>query len=218
MGTEIKRGQLATGRKSLSDSTGISEQSLRTCITRLKSTSEITIVSTSLFSIITVCNYDSYQSNEIEINQPVNQQINFPSTSDQPAINHKQECKNDKNDKKIQYSIDFSGYRIAFKLWQSIKKSGTIQKKPELSEWGEEIRKIHDIDKKPWDIIYQVMLSARDDSFWIKNLRSAKSLRKNILNGNFDKFIPQEYLTDSEFEQKVKEAVDKENQENQNAA
>jgi len=57
-GYEIKRGQLATGRRSLSDATGISQQSIRTCLTRLQQTGEI------------------------------NQQINFPSTSHQPAINH----------------------------------------------------------------------------------------------------------------------------------
>jgi hypothetical protein len=56
------------------------------------------------------------------------------------------------------------------------------------------------------------MISAREDIFWIKNLRSTEALRKNILNGNFDKFRPKEnLLTDKEYEEKVKISVEKEN-------
>ena len=60
-GIEVQRGQLVTGRKKLSDQTGISEQSVRTCLNYLKSTNEIASKSTNKFSIITICNYDSYQ-------------------------------------------------------------------------------------------------------------------------------------------------------------
>ena len=60
-GIEIKRGQLVTGRQTLCRETGLSPQVIRTCINRLKSTSEITIKSTSKYSIITVCNYNVYQ-------------------------------------------------------------------------------------------------------------------------------------------------------------
>lgn len=82
-GKPIKRGQLLTGRKSLSIATGISEQSLRTCLHRLKSTGEIIIKSTNQFSLITVCNYDTYQGKVKEANQPSNQQ----STNNQPTSN-----------------------------------------------------------------------------------------------------------------------------------
>ena len=92
---EIGRGQLATGRIRLSKETGLSEQTIRTCLRRLKSTNEITIKSTSRFSIITICNYDSYNLGEIESNQLNNQQ----STSNQPAIN--QQLTTNKNVKNV---------------------------------------------------------------------------------------------------------------------
>ena len=60
-GIKIKRGQLVTGLHSLSSQSGISTQSIRTCIKRLKSTNEITIKSTNKYSIITICNYNKYQ-------------------------------------------------------------------------------------------------------------------------------------------------------------
>lgn len=100
-GETILRGQLVTGRKELSRMTGISEQSIRTYINRLKSTNEITIKSTNKFSVITICNYDKYQIVE-DARQPTNQPSIQPTTnqqltSNQPATNHKQECKNEKN-------------------------------------------------------------------------------------------------------------------------
>ena len=98
-GQNIKRGQLFTGRKLLSQQTGISEQSIRTILNRLKSTKEITIESTSKNSIITVCNYEGYQAEYQQTNQQINQQTNQQSTSDQPAINHIKEVKKLKKEK-----------------------------------------------------------------------------------------------------------------------
>lgn len=99
-GIEIKRGQLITGRHSLCKSTGISPQSVRTCLIRLKSTNEIAIQTTNRYSIITLCNYELYQKKQ-PTKQPTKQQtINNQLTNGQPATNHKQECiKNEKNEK-----------------------------------------------------------------------------------------------------------------------
>jgi ArsR family metal-binding transcriptional regulator len=96
-GIAVNRGQVVTSRQHLSQMTGISEQSVRTGLIRLKSTSEITIKSTNKYTIITICNYDKYQTSKIEINQEINQQINNQSTSNQPATNHKQEVKKERS-------------------------------------------------------------------------------------------------------------------------
>lgn len=82
-GVTIRRGELVTSRKELSALTGISEQSVRTCINHLKKTGEIAIKSTKRFSIITICKYDSYQAKKESTNQPTNQQ----STNNQPTPN-----------------------------------------------------------------------------------------------------------------------------------
>lgn len=60
-GIKIKRGQLIAGLHSLSVQSGISTQSIRTCIKRLKSTGELTSTSTSKYTIFTICNYHKYQ-------------------------------------------------------------------------------------------------------------------------------------------------------------
>lgn len=86
-GIQINRGQLVTGRHSLSEKLQMSEMTIRTCINRLKSTNEVTIKSTNKFSIITVCNYDKYQLSESQSNQQTNQQANQQTTNKQPATN-----------------------------------------------------------------------------------------------------------------------------------
>lgn len=89
-GTTIKRGQLITGRKKLSADTGISEQSIRTCLEKLKNTKELTSETTNKNSIITLLNYDLYQVDQKD--QPAKQ----PTTNQQLTTNN-----NDKNNKEL---------------------------------------------------------------------------------------------------------------------
>ena len=82
-GVVINTGQFITSQESLSVQTGLSRQTIRTCLDRLKSTKEIAVKSTSHYTLITIAGYKSYQSQ----NGDANQQL----TSHQPATNHKQE-------------------------------------------------------------------------------------------------------------------------------
>ena len=102
-GMDVPAGGFITGRKVLSVETGLSEQQVRTSLTRLKSTSDITITSTSKYSLVTLTNWASYQDKEL--NQPSKQPASQPasnqhSTSIQPASNHKQQCKQLNNETK----------------------------------------------------------------------------------------------------------------------
>jgi len=100
-GITVMKGQLVSGVKSLSENTGISAQSIRTCINKLKSTGEITIQSTNRYSIITICNYESYQLYNIDVNNQINNQVNKQLTNNQQTTNNKQEYNNKKKDKNI---------------------------------------------------------------------------------------------------------------------
>lgn len=90
-GKIIERGQLATGRRMLSQETGLTEQQTRTALDKLKSTNEITTKSTNEYTIITLCNYSLYQdenSREQPANQPASQPTNNqPITNEQPLLN-----------------------------------------------------------------------------------------------------------------------------------
>lgn len=91
---EIKRGQVVTSYKNLSNDLGFSVQQIRTAISKLISTGEITRTSTNRNIILTVENWEDYQSNdEISTSKATqsatfNQQaINKQTTSNQQANN-----------------------------------------------------------------------------------------------------------------------------------
>ena len=110
-GITIKKGELLTGRLKLADDLKLSEQQIRTSLNRLKSTNEITIKSTSQYSIISINNWEEYQ----QINQASNQQV----TNNQPTSNQQvtttKECKERKEHKEIyndQFEIFYKKYPL----------------------------------------------------------------------------------------------------------
>lgn len=85
-GQLIARGSFVTSRASLSVATGLTEQEVRTAVEHLTSTGEIQCISTNLYTLVKVCNYDYYQNNE-SVDQPAEQPANQPPTppAEQPA-------------------------------------------------------------------------------------------------------------------------------------
>jgi hypothetical protein len=65
LGIQVSRGQVITGRRKLSGELGLSEKEIRTALDKLERTGEIAKKTASKYSIITVCNYDEYQSKEM---------------------------------------------------------------------------------------------------------------------------------------------------------
>ena len=97
-GILVKRGSFLTGRRKLAVSLNLTEMQIRTALNKLKSTSEITIETTSEYSIITINNWDSYQPN----NQPLNQQI----TNEQPTNNQRVTTTNKDNKENKENNIE----------------------------------------------------------------------------------------------------------------
>jgi len=93
-GYEIPRGSLVIGYTALSKRLGISKQSVRTAISHLKSTGEITLKSTNKFSIVTIANWEKYQSRSESANTQTNTQTNTPLTLNQHSTNTIKEIKN----------------------------------------------------------------------------------------------------------------------------
>lgn len=58
----IRKGQVVTSCRHLASNTGLSVQQVRTAILKLKSTQDITYKSTNKYTLITIVNYDKYQS------------------------------------------------------------------------------------------------------------------------------------------------------------
>jgi len=119
-GQVIQRGQHMTGFRKLAAETGMSVQKIRTCIKRLKSTREITHQSTHHGSIITLCNYPSYNPLKGESNTPINTQINIQSTHDQhDNNNYKKEKKNVPSTTLQEHKVDFQSWWTRYKSTSS---------------------------------------------------------------------------------------------------
>ena len=66
-GKTIKKGQRITSVKHLSEETGLSVHQVRTALDKLDSTNDITIKTTNKNTVITVANWEFYQSNDDEM-------------------------------------------------------------------------------------------------------------------------------------------------------
>ena len=128
-GIPVKRGQFISGLNALHLKTGISIQSIRTCLKRLEDTGEINKQTNNQYSVITINNYDSYQLNDDDSNK----QSNKRSTSDQQASNKQSTTtKNNKNEKEfkeeiLSYSNEYDNFILKdfFNYWSEWNKSET---------------------------------------------------------------------------------------------
>jgi len=90
----VKRGQLLTSVTSLSKNVGISAQSVRTSLTRLKSTGEITCKSTNRWTLITVEKYEKYQVNTNKsTNKSTNKLTNAQQTGNKRVTTTKEDIR-----------------------------------------------------------------------------------------------------------------------------
>lgn len=124
-GINIDRGQLITGRKKLSVKTGLSEQEVRTSLNKLISTKEITIERVNSHTLITLVNYNNWQS-VVNDSQPL---INQQSTTNQPQLK-----KEKKERKKINISTTTEKLKRNFNLINKISKECNIDKEEVMNK------------------------------------------------------------------------------------
>lgn len=84
-GVMINSGECVFGRKAWAKELGLSEQQIRTAISHLQSTNEITITSTNKFSVIHVVKWELWQINDgLSTNESTNDAFqNQPTTNQQ---------------------------------------------------------------------------------------------------------------------------------------
>jgi len=162
-GTVVERGQVITSRDHLATDLKLSVQQIRTALSKLEKSENITIKSTKRFTAITVCNYGTYQSEEVDSNQ----QSNPPATNNQPTDNQQvttnknvriKECKNDKN------SVSPTASEIDFDQFWSVypKKTG---KQTARKAWNSKANK----SKPDIEAIIAAVNSAKESPQWTDN-------------------------------------------------
>ena len=110
-GMELKAGSILTGRDLLSFETGLSVMQVRTSLTKLKTTNEITIKTNSQGTIIQLVNFTKYQivTNDLTNKQP---------TSNQRVTTNKnvKNVKNDIKERKAEFKKLLAKYKEIYVL------------------------------------------------------------------------------------------------------
>lgn len=94
---DIKEGQFVTGiEKAVKEIPTNTQQKHRTALTYLKSTNRITIKTTNKFSIITIVNWEKYQTKDLITSKITSKLTNEQQTNNKPVTTYKN-VKNEKN-------------------------------------------------------------------------------------------------------------------------
>lgn len=80
---EIERGDAVTSYEGVANTLDMSKQEVRTAFKHLISTGEITVRRYSKFSVVSIVNYEMYQSNQHNNQQSTQQSLNTPLTDEQ---------------------------------------------------------------------------------------------------------------------------------------
>lgn len=179
---ELEKGQFVTSMKSMCETIGISERTYRTIIKNLTDCGFLTIKTTNKYTVVTVCNYATYQATKEDKRQSNDNQKSYDSQS---------------KDNQKTTDIEYKNKRITdFKEKENketfLKNGGTAEKKVfEISEL-EKILSAEKIFMTAQGYQEFKNLNESDDRYGYKGgvIRSAKMFLKNPKNAIYGKNAP----------------------------
>lgn len=177
MGAEIPRGSLAISLPKLSENISLTIRQTRTALEHLKSTGEVTVKRHAKFSIISVNNYDKYQtSDRRNDSQTTEDRHDERQSSDRGATGnrqHQKEYKESKKEKKyIKGDFHFSDDEILQAAFNDFLEMRNANKHPMTERAIEMLRtKLNNLSKDPKiqaDILDQSVFHAWQDLYELK--------------------------------------------------
>jgi hypothetical protein len=105
-GENIEIGLFVTSLQKLSIDTGISVQTIRTCLKKLEKTNEIIVKSTNKLTKITICKYESYQLES----ETTNKQLTNNQQTTNKQLTTTKEYKENKKDKEEKNIPNFQSF------------------------------------------------------------------------------------------------------------
>lgn len=137
-GHELAIGDVVFGRKKWAEELGLSERQVRTAITHLKETGEIsTIKVTNKFTILRIENWEFYQSKEDEV---TNNMTNERPTTDQQPTNNRPRTKKEKKEKNEKKDKNYIYSRATHDIIQHLNERTGSQYKPTTNKTKELIQ------------------------------------------------------------------------------
>jgi len=178
----VERGQKLWSIKDMADQWGWSRKKVSSFLNVLEMDNMLHQKRTSKYTLLTIVNYDLYQSKDDEEEH----QKNITGTSREHHGNTNKNVKNDKNINNKEYQKKYSDGSFEMKcvnyLPSSIKSEMPGAKLPTtdiaIDKWCDYIEKMIRIDKRPEDDIWNTLVFARADHFWKVNIRSTSKFRE----------------------------------------
>jgi DNA-binding transcriptional regulator YhcF (GntR family) len=165
-------GQLLTGRKQLSQETGIPEGTVEKILRYLETEQQIEQQTTARFRVITIRNWGLYQSTPA-----VEQQNDNSTTAEEPRSDTYNKDKNEHNEKE---STHAAACRLAGVLLKAIQERKPDLRMPNLQRWIPQMAGMLDVDKRTPERVEAVIRWCQSDPFWSTNILNPASLRRHF--------------------------------------
>lgn len=180
-GTTVPRGSFVSSFRKLAEETSLTEREVRTAISHLEETGEVTHKGHSKYSVFTVVNYDKYQ---LKDTQEDKQETSNRHSNDILTTTIEEGKKGRRKESNNNTSFVPSVFDLACveKLISSCREVVPNAKVPsttsEKNKWAVEIDRMKRLDNRTEDQIQKVLDYAIMDSFWKANIRSTKKFRE----------------------------------------
>ena len=194
-GAEVPRGSFISSIRKLSEETGLTEREIRTAISHLKTTGEVTSESHTKYTVFTVKNYGSYQSTNTQSDKQTTGERQAddrrPTTIEEGKKVKREEIKDivdTPRRKTAGIATEFSETSFEMQCVNALVQSCLRQfpgaKVPtteaEKAEWCVHIDRMKRLDGRSETDIQEALQFAVKDSFWQTNIRSTKKLREKF--------------------------------------
>lgn len=171
-GEKIPAGSIITGRLKLAQECGMTEREVRTALTHLKTTNEVTIKTTKEYSIISITNWKSYQDGD-------QQNANERPTNDQPTTTYKESKKGRNKEEEKNYTkkeIEIPDW-LPNQEWNEYLEMRIKIKKP-MTEAAKkmaisELEKLKSQGQSPAEVLKQSIFNSWQGLFALKNVNQS---------------------------------------------
>lgn len=106
-GVEVGRGEFVSSYSTLADESGLTIRGVRTALTHLISTGEVTVNRHAKFSVFTINNYSKYQDTDTQSDNQATQERQSSDTGATTIEEYKKGIKEEVKNKKNTYSAGF---------------------------------------------------------------------------------------------------------------
>lgn len=182
-GATVPRGSFISSFRKLADETSLTEREIRTAISHLEETREVTHEGHTKYSVFTVVNYDKYQySDTLEDKQETdNRHSNDILTT---TIEERKKGRRKEGNIKTSFVPSDFDLMCVDKLIKScldtVSSANVPETDDEKAKWAIEIDRMKRLDKRTEEEIKAVLDYATSNSFWKSNIRSAGKFRQKF--------------------------------------